>query len=443
MRRLLTVILLALVSFGAGAQIVNRIGADKKTFQRYAFGRMQPYDESNLTLADSLYKAGVEESNYRKRCLALSLEFPVRYARGEYSRMDECVAEIKESLMKHEEARDFMYSVIDEYCRYLIRIDRASDSMLEARAMQRLSNEENNALGKMYSYRIMGIIQSERTNSHLAIEYFSKAARYSTEAGVEQELPNLYILIAQEYIKSRNFPRALDYCNRAREYVSFFPALQIKVDMTMAYYYNSQGRTDDFLSTYDRLIRNPLYKVQTERDERLEMDVAYLRSRVLFAEALAKADSLSTPRARHNLRHPIFADLGDFSSAYSELGLLMNDKDSIYIKVQNEDIAILDAEMNNAELRAAAERLRYRNQQTILYGFLVMFAIAFSAILLSQWQLRQNLDEMRRKNSQNLAARRAFQKAMEAKEAENDYKLKILQNRTTNPLTGYEDFLNI
>ena len=122
---------------------------------------------------------------------------------------------------------------------------------------------------------------------------------------------------------------------------------------------------------------------------------------------------------------------------------LMGAKDSIYIKVQNEDLAILDAEMNNAALREEAQRLKAQNQITILLGFLVMFAIAFFAILLSQWQLRQNLEEMRRKNNQALAARRAFQKAMEAKEAENSYKVKILQNRTTNPLTGYEDFLDI
>ena len=41
-----------------------------------------------------------------------------------------------------------------------------------------------------------------------------------------------------------------------------------------------------------------------------------------------------------------------------------------------------------------------------------------------------------------LAARRAFQKALDAKESENDYKIKILQNRTTNVLTDYEDILN-
>ena len=45
---------------------------------------------------------------------------------------------------------------------------------------------------------------------------------------------------------------------------------------------------------------------------------------------------------------------------------------------------------------------------------------------------RQNLDEMRRKNSQMLVARRAYQKALDSKEAENALKVKIMQNRKSN-----------
>ena len=84
----------------------------------------------------------------------------------------------------------------------------------------------------------------------------------------------------------------------------------------------------------------------------------------------------------------------------------MAEKDSIYIKVQNEDLAILDAEMNNAQLRQDAERLKAQNQMTILLGFLVMFFIAFASILVQQWQLRQNLEEMRIKNNEAMANRR-------------------------------------
>ena len=78
-----------------GAQIVNRLKVDDPTFQRYAWGRMQQYNPDNLILADSLYTVAEQQGNYRYRCLALSLEFPVRYALGEYERMDEAVAEIK------------------------------------------------------------------------------------------------------------------------------------------------------------------------------------------------------------------------------------------------------------------------------------------------------------------------------------------------------------
>ena len=114
----------------------------------------------------------------------------------------------------------------------------------------------------------------------------------------------------------------------------------------------------------------------------------------------------------------------------------------MYITVQNEDLAILDAEMNNAQLREEAQRLKSQNQITILLGFLAMFVIAFATVIYQQWKLRDNLDQMRRMSQEAVQARRAFKKAMDAKESENSYKIKLLQNRTTNILTDYEDILN-
>ena len=372
---------------------------------------MQMYNPANLPLADSIYQAGVLRESFRYKCLGLSLEFPVRFAQGDYARMDECIAEIKELVKGHADARPFYFAVIHEYCQYLIHTGRASDAMLEARDMERRAAKLKMPAGIMYSHRIVGLIQSYRTNSWLAIRNFEEAALYCKEAKAEQ-------------------------------YQDFFPSIRIKARMTRAYLYNAEKDWERFWTTYEALESDPLYAVQTDSDSRYEMDVAWLRSKGFFEQALSKADSLGTARDRHALKHGIYAELGNFNNAYGELSSLMAEKDSIYIKVQNEDMAILDAEMNNAKLRAEAERLKHQNQMTILLGFLVMFGIAFFAILLSQWQLRQNLDEMRRRNAEVIRARRAFQKAMDAKEAENANKIKILQNRTPNPMIDYEAFLN-
>ncbi len=428
------ILLLCLASVFCRAQIVNRLKVDDDVFQRYAFGRMQQYDPANLVLADSLYNAGVAEGNFRYKCLALSLEFPVRFAQGDTERMDAAVAEIKEMLGKRADTRAFYFGIIHEYCQYLIHLGRAADAMLEARMMGRIASKERIPLGQMYSYRITGLIQSYRTNSYLAIRNFVNAASSCVEAKAEQELPNLYILIAQEYIKLKDYLHAEEYCVKAEHYQAFFPTLRIKVLMTRAYLYDSKGEWDAFWDCYDKLVSDPLYRMQTNNDDRYEMDVCYLQSKGLFEEALAKADSLGTAKARHEKKHVIYAAQHSFGDAYGELSSLMSEKDSIYIKVQNEDMAILDAEMNNAKLRRDAERLKAHNQNIILIGFIVMFAIAFMAILLSQWQLRQNLDEMKNKNNEMLVARRAYQKALDAKEAENSVKIKILQNRKSNTI---------
>lgn len=440
-RMLLTAVLLAAV-LPAPAQIVNRLGVSDSVFQRWAYCRMQPYDAGNLAFADTLQKVGAARENYRYEALGLALEFPVRFAQDDYARMDEAVAQIKDLLAPYPDTRDFCYGVINEYCQYLIHIGRASDAMLEARAMERLAGEERSDLGRMYAHRIIGLIQSYRSNSHLAVQNFNRSAEYCVAARFEQEIPNLYLLIAQEYIRMGDFDRAAEFCAQAEAYQEYFPSLRVKTRMTRAYLFNAQQDWDGFWNMYDALEADPLYRNVTEDDERYGLDVAYLQSRGLFCEALARADSLSTARDRHERKHGIYAAQGSFENAYGELSLLMSAKDSIYINVQNEDMAILDAEMNNAQLRQDAERLKAQNQITILLGFLVMFVIAFLAILFSQWQLRQNLDEMRRKNEQNLETRRVYQKMLESKESENAAKLQILQNRTTNRLTGYEEYLN-
>ena len=445
MKRFLASLAAVLLCLCCGAQIVNRLKVDSPTFQRYAWGRMQLFNPSNLPLADSLYQAGVETRSYKLRCLGLSLEMPVRYVQGEYDRMDACAREIKSIFDQYSVPKDIMpfyYASVHEYCQYLISAGRASDAMLEAREMDRRAEKEHSDLGRMYAYRIVGLIQSYRSNPWAAVENFTLSASFCTRAKAEQELPNLYLLIAQEYIKTRNFQEALDYCEKAEAFTAYVPSLRIKCLMTRGYLYDEQKDWDSFWDCYNTLVRDPLYTAQAEKEARCQLDISYFLSKGHFDEALRKAGELDNAKDRHLRRHGIYAARGAYESAYSELVSLLNEKDSIYIQVQNEDLATLNAEMNNARLREEAQTLRSRNQLLILLGFLVMFVVAFVAMLLGQWHLRQNLEEMRRRNAEMIRSRRDFQKAMEALERENAYRIRILQNRTTNILGNYEDILH-
>lgn len=431
-RRIILTALACFVVFVSEAQIVNRLNVDPVTFQSYAWGRMQQYNPVNLPLADSLYAEGVRQDNFRIKCLGLALEFPVRYALGEYDRMDEAVAEIKALTGERKDCRSFYYSVMHEYCQYLVHIGRASDAMLEARAMERMAESEQRPLGKMYAYRIVGLIHSYRNNHYLAVKNLTNAVRFCKESNNEQDLPNIYLLIARECIKMGDFPKALDYCTLASDYQQFSTQVRVNVTMTLAYYYFTRNNIDKFMECYSRLEEDPLYRHLSDNDSRLELDIFDLRLRDLPHEALAKADSLSTDIGRHTQMHGLFAQIGEYENAYRQLDSLMVQKDSIYIKVQNEDLAILDAEMNNAQLRYEAQQLKTRNQNTILIGFLVMFGIAFFSMLYQQWHLRSNLEGLKQRNAETLRARRIYRQALDAKESENNIKIKILQNRKSN-----------
>ena len=198
MKKILILALAILSGLAARGQIVNRLRVDKDTFLRYAYGRMQEFHPENLTLADSLYAEGVAQGNFRLKCLGLSLEMPVRFAQGEYGRMTETAEEIKALLADRKDLREFYFSTLHEYCEFLIQSGQVSEAVLEARAMERLASAEKKPVGKMYSYRIIGLIQSYRDNHFLAIRNLERAVRFCREARTEQDLPSLYILIAQE-----------------------------------------------------------------------------------------------------------------------------------------------------------------------------------------------------------------------------------------------------
>lgn len=431
MRRLFVILCLSL-SLVAQAQIVNLLKVDQPTFLLYAQARMQPYNPANLALADSLYQVGVRKGNLRYKCLALSLEMPVRFERGEYERMDVITAELKGLLGKRKDLREFYFDVWDQYNEFLLKADRVSEAVLEARAMERLSLEERNPLGRMYAYRIIGLIQSYRNNSYLAGQNLEEAVRFCREARAEQELPNLFILLAQEQMKMGQFTQAHQSCTEAASYQDFFPGLEQKVLITRALIYYAQGDLPAFNTCYQLLQEDPLYPLQTDIEDRTLLDITYLRSQGQLEEALARSQSLLTRRNRLEQQYHLYAGLGDYDKAYDCLFNLMEEKDSLFIKVQNEDVAILDAEMDNAQLREEAQRMKAHNQFAMLMGFFLMFVAAFLAVLVHQWRVRDNLERMKAQQNSMLMARRAFQQALNAKEAENALKIKLLQNKEYN-----------
>lgn len=431
MRRFLFILCLSL-GLAAQAQIVNRLKVDQPTFLLYAHARMQPYNPANLALADSLYQVGVRKGNLRYKCLALSLEMPVRYERGEYERMDVIAAELKGLLGKRKDLREFYFDVWDQYNEFLLKADRVSEAVLEARAMERLSLEERNPLGRMYAYRIIGLIQSYRNNSYLAGQNLEEAVRFCREARAEQELPNLFILLAQEQMKMGQFTQAHQSCTEAASYQDFFPGLEQKVLITRALIYYAQGDLPAFNTCYQLLQEDPLYPLQTDIEDRTLLDITYLRSQGQLEEALVCSKTLQTRRNRLEQQYHLYAGLGDYDKAYDCLFNLMEEKDSLFLKVQNEDVAILDAEMDNAQLREEAQRMKAHNQFAMLMGFFLMFVAAFLAVLVHQWRVRDNLERMKAQQNSMLMARRAFQQALNAKEAENALKIKLLQNKEYN-----------
>lgn len=434
MKRRLVLLLMILSCVCASAQIRNRLGVGNELYLKYANGRIRQFDESNIQLADSIYRYGIHKGDSRIKMLALSLELPPRFIRNDSLRVREIVAELKSMANYNTRMREFYFLTMHDYCNMLILAGRISDAMLEARAMSSLAAGSGSNLGQMYAHRVIGLIQSYRSNAELAILNFKQAADFSTRAKEEQELPVIYNLIAREYIKLGRYDDVERYCSMAEEFQDFYPSLRVKTLLTKVYLYDAQGKADEFNTVYRELVHNPLYRSQTDRDTRLMIEICWLRSRGRLQEALKKSDSLATDKERFDQKQLIYAVGNDYRNAYDQLSGLMTTKDSIYIAVQNEDMAILDAELNNARLRLEAQRLKSQQEMSIMFGFILLFMLVTIAILFSQWSLEKNLDNLRDRNRRELEARNAYRKALDSKELENEMKTRILQNRQNKEL---------
>lgn len=425
-------VLLLFLCVPVQGQIRNRLDVNTEVYLKYANGSIRQFDESNLILADSIYQFGVYKNDSRYKMLALSLELPARFMQRDSLRMENIVAELKSMAGYNRQMTEFYFMTMYDWCNLLMMSGRVSDAMLEARDMSSRATKARSSLGQMYAHRVIGLIQSYRTNSELAVRNFIKAADYCVQAREEQELPGIYIMIARELIKLKRFDQAVQYCSMAEEFQDFYPSLKVQVQMTKAYLFEAEGDMEAFRNSYIELNKNPLYHVQTDLDTRRLMEICWLRSSGLYSKAIQLADSLSKERDMFEQKSELYALDGKFHRAYDNLNGLMATKDSIYIAVQNEDMAILDAELNNAQLRLEAQRLKSQQEIYIMFGFVFVFLLVTLAIMFSYSNLNMTLDNLRERNRTELEQRNAFRKAIDAKELENEVRTRIMQNRNNN-----------
>lgn len=414
------------------AQIVNHLGVEQPFFLKYAAGKMQRYDMSNIALADSLYKVGESMDDVKMMTLALDLEMPAQFAAGNYDRMIEIVSSLKGLSASYPVVNRVYYSSIYDFCQFQVYLNRTTSALIEAREMSRKASSERSQYGALYSYKILGIIQRSRSNSQQAIDYFLKAMDKCNEIAAEQEIPELYTLIAREYVKTGDFDQAEKYCALAEKYVDFYPATRVLTMMSRLGIHEAKGERLEYLQTYDNLRKDPFYVGILDNHTRSALEIGYLKSFGRYSEAMKIAESIDVKVDRLHEVYGVYLSWNDYPNALFTLQDYVQARDSVFLMAQNEDLAVLDAELNNAQLRLEAERLKWRNQIIVMVSFIILFLVFFFGFLLSQWSLKNNLDKMIEKTRESLDNRAEYRSGMDSVYQQNEMKTKIIL-RLTNP----------
>lgn len=425
---IVSILLMLLTALTGSAQIMNRLGVDEDIFEAYSSCRLLPLEPSNLTIADSLYRIGVERNDYKIKTLALNVAFPAQYSLEDYDAMDKSIAEIKAIQEEHPDINDIYFVALYSYCQYLLYAERDNLAIIEAKNMVKNATEVGDPYGLMLSYRALAFIYDTRKNYKLAADCYKKAEEYckSTDALVEH--PTIEVLLAQELIELKQYDEARMYLADVEKHLDVSEILRVQFYYISALLGQHSGDNELFWKYYELLEGNDYYYAILDEDSQNLLSVFYFMSKGQNFKALEYAKLIVDEKLGTYALGDVYASLGEYKLSNDYYIKYISIADSLNVEIQNEDIAMLDVEMNNYQIREFAGKMQLKARTIEIFSLLAimtLIATFLSIILVRTKRYQKNLE------AKTIELQKATETAIDALEnakQANQIKTKFLQN---------------
>lgn len=450
MKRIPVLVLLLFSFFSASAQIQNRLDVDEDVFKIYAEGRLQPYDDSNVALGDSLFAIGVARNDYKIKAIALNLKLSPLLAQNNMVALNEVIEEMKSIRSSHPDINDIYIAAMYTYCQALTLSNQISAAMLNAREMSRVARESGDSFGMMMSYRTLGFIYDYRGNSQMAYNSYLAALPLCAEAAAKQELFSIHVLIAEQLISMRRYEEAEMYLAMVQEeYDPSIPWAESQIQMLRFMLYYSGYKPDEYQDSMDCLMESDNLEGVMDEETQYQMAAMFYLSKKDYATALEYAAKIVNDNNRHMMQADIFEEMGDYKKALGLYHHIVEAKDSINNVIQSEDIAMMDAELNLSSMRMKAEIAESQRNNIIAYSLsiLLAFLILFLSVMYSR--RRKQSKELEGHNIQLQKAQRETQDALEKATEASRAKQRFVQNMShevrtpLNAIVGFSQLLSM
>ena len=150
-----------------------------------------------------------------------------------------------------------------------------------------------------------------------------------------------------------------------------------------------------YMEAYGEMISNPYYTAVVEPERQYLYDGYYMVCKGRYDEALALSDSIRNPVYACDIRQAAYEGKGDWKSACDVLKERIANQTEIFRAYQSEDVAVLDAELDNGALREAANATKIKLQQTTFTAVMIVMALLLAFLIVTITRSRKYIDKLK------------------------------------------------
>lgn len=400
-----------------------------------------PFDTSKRKFFEDIYKRGEEESNYQMKIIALHALSTIYYAEDEIEKMEKVTKEMEDLCIEHEMWTTY-YAGIYMQCQLLCILNRNTEAQVTARRAVAYLDKTKDEKHHMYAYGALATVYKAKGNYSQAIVSNLKALKaIESDSKYDIQRPGFWLQISEAYLQLQKVEEAEKYLAKVDSFLVGKEDIQYQTNALMMHLDISSELKDKerFSKAFSELktISNDFSVIMPDSKYGILAIEALFDNRE--EDAVRMANNIEDIQQRLGILDKIYAHFNDNKKAYDNMRalyeLMMAKNDSSL----TDDLASMDAEMNNAQLRANAEHAESRQRMIIGASIIFVLLIIIVLFIIEVYRHKAHLKKILKLNEQLKEARDTAVHA-------NEVKSVFIQNMTHEfhtPLNAIYGFASI
>lgn len=396
--------------------------------------RSHTYDENNIVIADSIYKASQEQGSLLGKLCACRLRM---YAYILMSDSANLIAATDEASMLAEQMGKI--GAYSEAQNVKIHFYIGQEHYIKAKQLteEMLAKSSGSPKMLMQSYSLMANIYQSQDMQKVAIQYYEKALEY-IEKTDSINYCLLYRGMAECYTVMEDSEHALEYAKKALEMAGTEGVYYYWSAFTYLYTLYETKDYDAFLSEYKRinLLEFPIEGVLPQYVQN-QLLMRYEIIHGNYEKALILAEDIEYKSLRIPAIIEVYRKWGEWEKALEYTDMYNTYEDSIRTQMNMDAMMEVDALLGLDKLKLDKQELEVRNQRTTLVSIICIILVCLVAVTYLFIRRRAHIRELNAKNDEleekNLRLNSQNEELIAARdEAERSSKMKtrFIQNIT-------------